>query len=61
MDKGRAGHSGTGLGLAIVKHLTTMMGGTVGVRSQPGAGSDFFFTVPIATAPAATAEATAAA
>jgi PAS domain S-box-containing protein len=35
---------GTGLGLAITQRLAEMMGGTVGVRSEPGAGSEFWFT-----------------
>lgn len=52
VDKGRAGHTGTGLGLAIVKHLATLMGGRVGVESQPGAGSDFFFSLRLTEAPA---------
>lgn len=38
-------YGGTGLGLAISKSLTEMMGGTIGVTSKKGSGSDFYFSI----------------
>lgn len=42
-------YSGTGIGLALVKDLAELMGGEVGVNSEPGRGSCFFVRLPLGT------------
>ncbi|MBV4541477.1 sensor histidine kinase [Pseudomonas vlassakiae] len=41
---------GTGLGLSLCKRFATLLGGEVGVTSEPGIGSCFFVIIPLALA-----------
>jgi signal transduction histidine kinase len=38
---------GTGLGLALSKRIAQLLGGNVGMKSQPGVGSTFWVTIPV--------------
>jgi len=49
--------AGTGLGLSISRSLAMLMGGTIGVASDDGQGSQFWFTAALAPARSGTAAA----
>ncbi|MBI5930417.1 MAG: response regulator [Chloroflexi bacterium] len=41
-------YGGTGLGMSITRHLVKMSQGEIWLKSQPGVGTTFFFTLPVA-------------
>ena len=48
-------HGGTGLGLAISREIVRVLGGRIGLDSEPGRGTSVWFTVPLVVGDAAAA------
>lgn len=48
-SEGTAGEKGSGLGLSLVKEIVEKHGGSISVNSEYGVGTEFIFTLPIAS------------
>ena len=48
-SEGTAGEKGSGLGLSLVKEIVEKHGGSISVNSEYGVGTEFMFTLPIAS------------
>jgi signal transduction histidine kinase len=44
---GRSDYEGSGIGLAIARRIVERHGGTIGLDSEPGKGTTFWFTLPV--------------
>lgn len=47
LETGNAAIEGTGVGLVLTRQILEQMGGRIGVNSQPGLGSEFWFKLPL--------------